>query len=691
MKKIYILSFLLLLSSSNILSQSGWFWQNPLPQGNELLSGMFVNNNYYAAGVNGSFIKSSNNGASWEILPLNTGSYLRSTFFINEVKGWVINYRLVFRTLDGGSNWQNDSIAGSGTLNSVFFANENTGYLTDETGKIYKSTNGGINWNLLYSVSGTSFTKTYFINENTGWVTDYYNKVYKTVNGGINWVVYTSSSTSRLTSIFFIDDNTGWMTNETGGIFKSTNSGVNWVINNIGSFISFACFVNALTGWTAGSKINKTTDGGNSWSEQQISATVIFNSIDFKDAQTGIAVGNNGIIFKTSNSGVNWNSITNNVSPNQLNKIFFLNNQSGWAAGNNGSIVFTSNSGSNWVQQYSNSSISFYSIRFINQNTGWAAGNGIYKTTNHGTTWFNVNSNPSISAVFPVDSVNIFACGVYGLLLKTTNGGNTWTNYPGITRDLVAIYFVNTNTGWIGGSGQIILKTTNSGINWINQRGGSLPGGITDIQFVDEFFGVASTAVIGAADGQILVTGNGGITWNVMISGPDYDFTSVYFTDVYTGWFLSNNVIGKTTNTGGEWELTTSGIPGSNASIFFINNNTGWVVGSYGNILKTTTGGSVIGLNQYIHNIPLDFSLYQNYPNPFNPVTKIMFDLPKQTRARIIIYDLLGREVTTLVNEHLKPGSYEVDWDGTKFASGVYFYSLITEGFRSTKRMVLVK
>jgi len=687
----------MLILTGNLFSQSGWFWQNPLPQGNELLAGTFANSIFYAAGVNGTFVKTSDNGITWDILPLSLGSYLRSTFFINDLKGWVVSARSVYRTVDGGNNWQNDTIANSGILNSLCFTNENTGYLTTDLGKIYKSTNSGMNWSLLFSATGTSLTNISFVNENTGWVTDYFNKVYKTVNGGVNWVEYSSSSIYRLTSIFFIDANTGWMTNETGGIMKTTNGGINWDFNVNSGYISSVCFVNNLTGWTAGSKIDKTTDGGNTWSEQQISGMAIFNSIDFKDTQTGIAVGNNGIIHKTTNGGLNWNLITNNVSPDQLNKIFFLNDNSGWAAGEDGSILFTSNGGNNWVQQYSSNGHGFYSIRFLNQNTGWAAGNGLYKTTNHGNTWYNVNSNPSLSAVFPADSVNIFACGQFGLLLRSTNGGNNWTSYPGITRDLIAIYFVNVNTGWIGGSGQIILKTTNSGTNWINQRGGSLPGSITDIHFVDEFFGVASTAVIGGADGLILATGNGGITWNVMIGGPDYDFTSVYFIDANTGWFLSNDIIGKTINNGGSWEFFTGGIPGSNSSIFFINNNTGWVAGSNGNIMKTTTGGSVIGLNQITQNIPLSYNLHQNYPNPFNPITKIRFDIPpnvgndRDRSVKVIIYDLLGREVTTLVNEHLKPGSYSVDWDGTAFASGVYFYSLVTDGFVETKRMVLVK
>jgi hypothetical protein len=110
---------------------------------------------------------------------------------------------------------------------------------------------------------------------------------------------------------------------------------------------------------------------------------------------------------------------------------------------------------------------------------------------------------------------------------------------------------------------------------------------------------------------------------------------------------------------------------------------------------------SPIGINIISTEIPYKFALEPNYPNPFNPVTKIKFQIPllrgvtgvagRGVFTKLIIYDLLGHEVTTLVNEQLKPGSYSVDWDGTGFASGVYFYSLITEGFAETKRMVLIK
>lgn len=89
--------------------------------------------------------------------------------------------------------------------------------------------------------------------------------------------------------------------------------------------------------------------------------------------------------------------------------------------------------------------------------------------------------------------------------------------------------------------------------------------------------------------------------------------------------------------------------------------------------------------------IPEKFNLYANYPNPFNPTTTIKFDIAKSTNASIIIYDVTGRVVETLLNEELKPGRYEVKMDASHLASGVYFYKLVTNDFIDTKKMLLVK
>ena len=113
-----------------------------------------------------------------------------------------------------------------------------------------------------------------------------------------------------------------------------------------------------------------------------------------------------------------------------------------------------------------------------------------------------------------------------------------------------------------------------------------------------------------------------------------------------------------------------------------------------------------IGIKKLYENVPEEFNLFQNYPNPFNPVTKIKFDLPKSNltlsgakglNVRLIIYDVLGREIATLIpplrggQEGLSPGTYSVTWDATNFPSGVYFYRLETDGFSEAKKIVLIK
>jgi type IX secretion system substrate protein len=103
------------------------------------------------------------------------------------------------------------------------------------------------------------------------------------------------------------------------------------------------------------------------------------------------------------------------------------------------------------------------------------------------------------------------------------------------------------------------------------------------------------------------------------------------------------------------------------------------------------------GINKISNEIPSEFSLSQNYPNPFNPTTKIKFSIPLDSSFRgnnnvlLKVYDALGREVQTLVNEPLQPGTYEVDFDGSNYSSGAYYYKLISGDFIETKKMIILK
>jgi hypothetical protein len=87
----------------------------------------------------------------------------------------------------------------------------------------------------------------------------------------------------------------------------------------------------------------------------------------------------------------------------------------------------------------------------------------------------------------------------------------------------------------------------------------------------------------------------------------------------------------------------------------------------------------------------MTFALYQNYPNPFNPSTTIRYDVPRESKVKLIVYDILGREVATIVDEVKKPGSYQSIWNATRFASGVYFYRLQAGENSAVKKLLLLK
>lgn len=119
---------------------------------------------------------------------------------------------------------------------------------------------------------------------------------------------------------------------------------------------------------------------------------------------------------------------------------------------------------------------------------------------------------------------------------------------------------------------------------------------------------------------------------------------------------------------------------------------TGWSRGTTSGMDYCTIKYSqLVNTHTFSNEIPEKFALSQNYPNPFNPFTKIEFDIPKSSFTVIKIYDILGRVVSTLVNEQLKPGVYEVTFDGTNLPSGVYFYRIEAGTFIESKKMVLIK
>ena len=148
------------------------------------------------------------------------------------------------------------------------------------------------------------------------------------------------------------------------------------------------------------------------------------------------------------------------------------------------------------------------------------------------------------------------------------------------------------------------------------------------------------------------------------------------------------------------WETTYNG--GSNNDVNFPNDIT---VATNGNVYVagqsigtgtifdyvTIKYSQVTGITPVSNEIPEEYDLFQNYPNPFNPNSKIKFQISKLNDVKLTVFDILGREIITLVNEALKPGTYEAEFRGENYPSGIYYYKLITEDYSDTKKMVLIK
>jgi photosystem II stability/assembly factor-like uncharacterized protein len=726
--------FVLLLITSYSYAQIGWFWQNPSPAGSRINDCFFYNQNTgYVVGSDGLVLKTSNSGTSWNQLNTQSVKTYSSVYFVNNQKGYIItgdinvpsdNYLLV--TNNGGSNWTKSYTFTNQHLSKILFLNENTGFITGGNywlgGRIHKTTNGGINW-LQYSPDPTTnfIYSIFFINNDTGYVAGADGKILKTTNCGSNWISLNSGTNFLFNDIYFTNSDTGFVCGSAGKILKTTNSGGNWSLLNSSTNINLFSirFINSQTGFTAGGtnnsnigKLLKTTNSGLSWDSVVFANKSNFGKI-YSINNSLFLMGYWGAFYKSSNTGGSWESIYSSISENDLYKTCFINNNTGILVGTSGYISRTTNGGNNWNQINLNTTYSIYNCKFINGSTGFILGSNGFamRSTNAGNNWQNFvpNSNNTLPAIDFIDSntgcilSNYGDFGAqYGYVLKTTNGGLNWSNVFTWGNHLSDIEFNNSTTGFITTKNAKLLKTVNRGSSW-----SSVPYGgneiLTCIYFYDSINGF-----IGSAD-RIFKTTDGGNNWiNVPVQlSPAFVVESIYFTNINTGFLVGSTYAGaygesgaifKTIDRGNSWFLVSDKynlpyiIGRKFKSITFLNDSTGFITGDKGIILKTSNGGYFpISVQNISSEIPQKFILSQNYPNPFNPQTKIKFDVPKVSFTKLIIYDLLGREVTTLVNEELKPGTYQADWDASGFSSGVYFYKITAGDFVETKKMVLMK
>ena len=183
-------------------------------------------------------------------------------------------------------------------------------------------------------------------------------------------------------------------------------------------------------------------------------------------------------------------------------------------------------------------------------------------------------------------------------------------------------------------------------------------------------------------------TTNGGANWQtITIPGTGYQKPICGYGSNF--WMVTRGSVNiySTTNNGDNWNNYISAFQHSDIAV----SRTGsvvWVATLSPYVLRNSEN---IGIQQISAELPSDYSLSQNYPNPFNPVTNIEFEISQTSDVNLTIYDVNGKELEVLVSSKLNAGTYKAAWDASKYSSGIYLYTIKSENFLETKKMILIK
>ena len=487
--------------------------------------------------------------------------------------------------------------------------------------------------------SGTdnNFSIVQFVTDSIGW-TSATGKLYKTTDGGNNWFLQTDFLPEYVVSIFFLNENVGWLLtyyslNQETRIYKTVNGGDNWLLKKLetDSFLGDIKFVNDTVGWCVGS-------GG-------------LYPLPWVP-----------VALKTIDGGESWESIS--VSPTyfiDFTCVDFINELEGWIGGW-GCLFKTSDGGANWTEiPYLDGSTTLLKMQFMNSDIGWSTTdyNGFFKTTSGGNSW--IQQSVQASDFYFVDEQRGWSTNLNSIDY-TTNSGNIWTpQNSNTTKYLRDISFIDSNTGWIVGDSGTILYTPNGGIPVeIMSFTADIVDSYTLLRWI--------TATETNNKGFEIQRSPDGNTWDAIGFVQGGGTT----TEIHNYSFIDYNVKD----------------------------------GIYSYRLKQIDFDGTFEYSDKIEinfQIPKIFILEQNYPNPFNPITTIKYSIgdvgtsPASPSGgfmkfvKLKVFDILGNEVATLVNEAQPAGNYTIRFDGSKLASGIYLYQLKSENFTQTYKMILLK
>ena len=699
----------------------------------------------FAAGDSTTIIRTTNSGSTWQILntpAISTTPFVWSLYFLDALTGWISTTtssasELTYFTTNGGLSWSGVSNSG---FSKLYFLNNTTGFAFNRTG-LYFTTTGGAVWN--NQISDSLITDFTFLNPSTGWCftarSIYTNSVrgkgYNTTNGGTNWnIIYSNDTTSALNRVKFFDALSGYAGNagSPSAISKTTNGGASWF--NPTDFrydFSNLYFANTSTGWAGGTYgfYSKTNSGPGNLINPYFAKLYSYNNSN----QLGDRVGNYGFVYPLSyyQSGLEW--------PKGSGK--FLMYYAGLCIGArvNGGIRIANNlyGGDFFYGHFDNGGnptgkeLGGYGVYTIKTGDGPGTPDWDNWPVSQGAPLY--NGQPQLlgdmtSFTEVCDGYqNIYSPPLKAEVQMLVYGFNQPAPYDNI---LFAKYTIKNRSGFTWDSAYVsIFADPDVGTADNNKMGSDGGLGLAYGYCAsnnDPIYGNAPPAIgIKILESPFLNRASSAVgffpTNFYPCQNDPSDSTEIYYylrgRDKCGQPFLYNNSPQKFVYSGDPETGTGWLMPDNldvrftlNAGPFTLNNNdtTSFLValivarGSSNlnsvTLLKQIAGQLPIGIAPISQNVPGKFSLNQNYPNPFNPTTKIKFNIPNDSRVgtvprtvRLTIYDILGRNIATLVNQPLTAGAYEVTFDGTNFASGVYFYQLTSGTFTDIKKMILMK
>ena len=579
-------------------------------------------------------------------------------------------------------------VQSSGTVQNLYsasFINSSVGVAVGNAGTILRTSNGGTNWIAQNSGTPNHLFGAFLLNSSTGWVSGDVGVILKTTNSGASWTLQNSTSVYQLHQLQFLNTTTGYCAGWYGTILKTTDGGTTWISQFSGTIRNLLgiSFVNANTGYVSGGygTILSTTNGGTTWNILTSGTTLSLENIYFSSSSVGIVIGESGRVQKTTNSGVNWTVQTSGTG-SWLMGVWGQNGMFSTIVGESGTIRKTSNGGTNWYSQTSNTGNYLNFVSFIDTSTGTAVGDYgtiIHTTTGgwlpptapalsspaNGATCFSLTGTLSWGAVSPPASYYRVQISLNSNFTTTVLDTNQLMNpsyaiQTGLLNYNVQYYWrvMATNqvgTGpWSGTRNFTTTLATPVAPNLVAPPNNSSGQSLTPLLDWDSVASATTYRLRLSADSTFTTS----LIDTAGLAATQYQVPSGR---------LSNNV---------KYYWRVNGINSCTTGA----NSATWNFRTLVTGLINVSGG-----------IPKIFRLYNNYPNPFNPVTQIRFDLPEDNFVVLKIYNVLGDEVASPVNEFKKAGQYNISLSFENFASGIYLYKINAGSFTDIKKMVLIK